>query len=723
MKLNTKKIVTLSLFAAVMLQSNLSAQMNDKESLGSVDVISSNVTEGTGSYTIDYMNSSTKLDLSIKHTPQSVAVLTSQTLEDMGIFSYQEMLGHVAGVSIKRWDERLNASARGFELDYFKVDGMPSYSTVNERDLDLEIYDRVEIVRGANGLTTGAGNPGISINLVRKRANSKDFTGEVKLETGSWNKYGLSADIGSKLNESGSIRGRTILKYEKKDSYMDGYERENKLFYTVIDADITDTTRFSGGFSYQDLNRHGVRWGGLPALYSDGSRTNFDRSDIISEDWTKMDNEVKSIFFNLDQVLYDDINLNFAYTHNRVENDVALLYFGSIPSGAPFFGSGLDKNTGAGLYAVDFIADEERREDNLDLDVNIPFELGGLSQEIVIGASYNREKVKDYTGRYPNNAPLVLGGRQIIPNYFNYDLAYPQANALDIPFSQGPNETKQKAIYLAGKFSLREDLKLITGARVSSWEFTSQEANVDDRKFSNEFTPYVGLVYDIDQNHSIYTSYTSIFKPQDKQTVSGDFIDPVEGESFEAGIKGEYFDGNLNASLTFFRIEQDKAAQLVGGGVKVSTNPTKDAYKTVDGVTSRGFEFDISGKITDNLNLNLGIARFLAEDGDGKEFNTDASRTTATAYATYKLNDFTLGGGIQYKSSFYSTDKLFNRGRITQDAYIVANAMTAYKINKNTNLQLNVKNLFDKKYYEGVGNNGMSYGEPRNFNLSLSYKF
>lgn len=694
-----KRILSLSLFTAMLLQVNVLANEKKSESLGNVDVVSTDL-QKAGSYTVESMSTSTKLDLSIRHTPQSLSVFTTAELKDMGVTSYQSLLTHVTGVSLDKWDERLKASARGFDLDYYKVDGMPTYTTHNERDIDLSTFERVEIVRGANGLTTGAGNPGISINLVRKRATSKELQGELSTKIGSWNAYSLSADVGSKLNEDGSVRGRVILKHEDEDSYMDGYEKTNNLFYGVVDADLTDTTTISLGASYQKLDRSGIRWGGLPAFDNNGNRIDLDRSKIGSQDWTKWNSEIKSVFANLDQTFSNDITLNAAYSHNQISDEMALLYF----RGA------LNPNDGSGLSALAFEADREIREDNFDLSVNVPYEVLDLPQELVLGGSFNKSKIKKYEGRYAGGLSYTA-----IPNFFNFNLPLAAPSAADTPYSTKPEQTEQKAIYLANKLSLSDNLKFIAGARLSAWEYTSTNSTKATRKFDNQLTPYLGLVYDLNENHSVYTSYTSIFNPQDKQDESGKYLDPIDGKSYEVGIKGEYFEGALNASLSLFRIEQDGVAEK-DGSKKVSTDPTKDAYKAAEGVTSKGFEIDLAGKITDNLIMNFGIANFSAKDSKGNEFNTQASRTTANVFAKYRMKDFSFGGGLQHKSKFYT-------GEIVQKAYTIANAMAGYSINKNTSLQLNISNLFDKKYYEGIGTNGMTYGDPRKVTATLKYTF
>ncbi len=279
----------------------------------------------------------------------------------------------------------------------------------------------------------------------------------------------------------------------------------------------------------------------------------------------------------------------------------------------------------------------------------------------------------------------------------------------------GLEETTQKGTYLAGKISLMEDLKLISGLRVSDWEYKN-ENNTKNREFNNELTPYAGLIYDLNKNHSVYTSYTSIFKPQDKKSSSGDYLDPVEGNNYEVGLKSEYFGGDLNTSLTLFRVEQDGVGEDTGN----VNGSLESVYEAKDGVVSKGFEIGSSGKVTDNFSLDFGLANFEAKNADGSKFNTNSSRTTANLFGKYTLNDYRFGSGLNYKSKYY-TDTSY--GRITQDAFITTDLMAGYKVNKNLDLQLNVNNIFDKEYYSGIGVNSMVYGDPRNATLGMKYTF
>lgn len=706
MKKIKSKIIPLSLCASMILSSQLLGA--EKTLLEEVKVsedsnyyIENGLTEGTNSYTTKSMSTATKLNLSAKQTPQSVLVFTRQKLDDQNITSYQELLAKTPGVTLNQWDERVYPTARGFDLDYYLFDGIPTYAINDDADdPDLAIYDRVEIVKGANGLTTGAGNPAMGMNFIRKHANSKDLTGTVDLSAGSWNNYSSLVDVQSALNKKGNIRARLVAKHQDKESYMDNYEKSTDVIYGVVDMDLTDTTFASIGASVEDIDRSGIRWGGMPAFYSDGTRATFDNSKTLSDDWTAWNIKTTNYYADLKQYFLNDASINLSLSRKEIDADGNLAYFGGT----------VDKTTGNpvigpndfGLYGYGFT--NRREENNIDLYTSIPFEVAKLNQEIIIGTMYNKsEKVKN---NYTSSINwTTFNFNQISITEPTYTASYPG----------GLEETTQKGTYLAGKISLMEDLKLISGLRVSDWEYKN-ENNTKNREFNNELTPYAGLIYDLNKNHSVYTSYTSIFKPQDKKSSSGDYLDPVEGNNYEVGLKSEYFEGDLNTSLTLFRIEQDGVGEDTGN----VNGSLESVYEAKDGVVSKGFEIGTSGKVTDNFSLDFGLANFEAKNADGSKFNTNSSRTTANLFGKYTLNDYRFGGGLNYKSKYY-TDTSY--GRITQDAFITTDLMAGYKVNKNLDLQLNVNNIFDKEYYSGIGVNSMVYGDPRNATLGMKYTF
>lgn len=95
-----------------------------------------------------------------------------------------------------------------------------------ESELDPILYDRIKVVRGATGLLTGAGQPSASVNLVRKRADSKTFKGEATISVGSWGNYRGTLDLSTPVTEDGRIRTRLVASHEDKKSFFDRYERK-----------------------------------------------------------------------------------------------------------------------------------------------------------------------------------------------------------------------------------------------------------------------------------------------------------------------------------------------------------------------------------------------------------------------------------------------------------------------------------------------------------------
>lgn len=195
--------------------------------LAEVQVVSDlSKTEGTGSYTADRMNTATGLGLSIKETPQSVSVLSNQLIKDLNLKDVNSALQYAPGIAVRNDTGRLRINSRGFDVDNIQEDGIASSvsSSVqgplgySKEFTDLEFYDRVEVLRGAAGLTQSNGEPGGTVNLVRKRPTS-EFAFNTSLNLGSWDNYRGTFDISNSLNESGSVRGRLIGVLSKNGTY------------------------------------------------------------------------------------------------------------------------------------------------------------------------------------------------------------------------------------------------------------------------------------------------------------------------------------------------------------------------------------------------------------------------------------------------------------------------------------------------------------------------
>lgn len=668
--------------------------------------------EHTGEYQVNKMNTATRLGLSAKETPQSVSVITRQLIDDFELETITDVVNLATGVSAKANDSsRFNYSARGFAINNLQIDGVPttweSGYSAGETMTDTVLYDRVEIVRGATGLITGAGDPSAAINLVRKRADSREFDGQATLTAGSWDKYQGTVDISTPLNEAATVRGRLVGSYHDSRSYVDLLEDERQVFMGTIAADLTDQTLLNVGVSYQDHNPTSSTWGGLPVWFSDGSRTDWSRSKTTGADWTRWGSEVTNYYANLEHTFDSGAMVYAAYSKSVNEGDLRLLYL----SGSP------NRNTGLGMSSSPSWYDNEREQENIDIYGNIPFELFGQGHEVTLGLMHSDQ---DFVAKRRDALTSSAVG-----NFYDWDGSYPEPS-WGAKRTYVTRDTKQTGLYAVTRLSLADPLKLILGSRVTDWEVTGMnwDGSMYEFEHDDEITPYAGLIYDINDTYSSYVSYTEIFQPQNLQDKNGDFLEPIEGKNYEAGIKASFMDDRLSTTLSVFRIEQDNLGQVDPDNLVPGT--TNQAYDPAEGATSKGFEFEVNGALTENWNILLGWSQFKAEDANGDAVNTEHPRRTATFYTTYRIQDLTLGGGLNWESSNYTiaTNPVGDQDKLKQDSFALVNLMARYQISPSLQAQLNLNNVFDEEYYSQIGfYSQLAYGAPRNVTASLRYDF
>lgn len=674
------------------------------------------ITEGTGSYTTGETAAATRLPMTLKETPQAVTVITRQRMDDQQLNTVQSVLENTNGVTARQADsERTSFYSRGLLINNVQYDGIPTVigNTVNGSGisaLDTAFYDRVEVVRGGSALLSGTGNPSAAINLVRKRP-TPEFAASASLGAGSWDTHRGMGDVSTPLTEDGRIRARLVGTYQDGNSYLDGYKPERKAFYGIVEADLTTDTTVSLGYDYQDITPKGATWGGLPLWYSNGSQIDYSRSKSYGQDWSQFDNTLKTAFAEVEHRFDNGWTLKGVFNQYRTETEAELVSLGGRP----------DPATGLGAFPFALASEGRSRQNTFDVMASGPFEMLGRQHDLVVGATSSRRKASQ-----DDVAPFFAGFTPI--NIHTLSPGTPRPNFDAIPHLPTRTEIKQSGIYSAARFSLADPLKLIVGGRLNYYE-VDDDANGSTLHYkkNNEFTPYAGLVYDIDSTYSAYVSYTGIFNPQtDFRDTTGNVLTPSKGKTKEVGLKAAYLDGRLNAAVAVFETTLDNAAQLVPGAF---TPGGANAYTGADGTKSRGIEFDLQGELANGWNIYAGVAHFTAEDGDGERLNAQLPRTTAQFFTTYRLpdawNKLTLGTGVKWQSRFYQVPGV---GTSTlggeQSAYALTSVMGRYALSKNIDLGLNFNNLFDKKYALQKGDfDTVTYGAPRNLMATLDYRY
>ncbi|MFC6632405.1 TonB-dependent siderophore receptor [Microbulbifer taiwanensis] len=666
--------------------------------------------------TNDRLDTATGLGLTLYETPQSVSVVTAQRIADQDLDSLTDVVNNAAGVSARAQDStRHTYSSRGFAINNYQVDGIPIYwqpgGNAGETQSDMSLYERVEIVRGATGLLTGAGNPSASINLVRKHADSKEFTGSLDVSAGRWNTYTTTADISTPLNASGSVRGRFVSHFQDGESFRDLAEENKTVFYGVIDADLTEQTLLRVGASRQENEPSASTWGGLPTWHADGSRTDWDRSKTLAADWTSWSSTVEHYYLDLVHD-FGDWQAKFSVNNNINASDQKLLYLYGTP----------DRETGLGMGASPRNAATERDQTSVSFQLSGAYTLLGRDHELTLGVVDHKDD--SFATSHARSEIAAVG------DFNKWDGSYPQPtwgeNNVDID-----QTTEQFGVYAATRLSVTDAFKVILGGRVADWEQSGLYYGTP-QEFGDEevFIPYAGAVYAIDDQHSVYASYAEIFQPQNLQDRYGNFLDPITGKSKELGLKSLFFDGALQTTVSVFDILQDDLGQP-DGNFPVPGIDNSQAYYAAEGAGSQGYELEVVGELMPGWDLSFSYTNFDAEDANGEAVNTSQPSELLKFFTTYRfsgeLDGLTLAGGINWQGRNYTdtTNPVTGQPeRLQQDAYSLVSLMARYQFTEQLSGQLNVHNLLDEEYYSQIGfYNQLEFGEPRNFTASLNYRF
>lgn len=649
-----------------------------------------------------------KLSLTPRETPQSVSVIDHERLEQQNLFSLDEAMQQATGVIVQPFQLLTTAYyVRGFKVDSFELDGVPALlGNTASSPQDMAIYERVEILRGSNGLLHGTGNPAATVNLVRKRPQ-REFTANTTLSAGRWDRYRAEVDVGGPLTASGNVRGRAVAAYEDRDYFYDVADQGTRLLYGVTELDLTPDTLLTLGAHYQHIDSI-TNMAGVP-MAKDGSDLGLSRDTYLDVGWDRFKWDTYRAFGSLEQQLGGGWKGKVSAEYQQA--DSRLRYAGS-------FGA-IDPQTGDGGRLIGAAYTFKSIQRSLDANLTGPLQLFGLTHELLGGVSYAQGETRQETAQFLDlpNTPV---------NVYRWDphsVPRPRIGAYTSP---GTTTTTQKGVYALGRIKLAEPLTLIAGGRESWWD---QDTPTTRFKPGRQFTPYGGLIWDFARDWSWYVSYAEVYQPQDRQTWNDEPLRPVEGKTYESGIKSELADGRLNLSLAAFRIDLENNPQEDPDHPGAPNNPN---YISGGKVRSQGFELEGTGYLTPYWSVSAGYTytstEYLKDSqvDSGTRYSTFTPRHLLRLWSHYDLpwqdRRWSVGGGVQAQSD-YSVD--YRGVTLRQGGYALVNLRLGYKLDEHWTAAVNVNNLFDRTYYQSLSNPNWNnrYGEPRSFNVSLRGSF
>lgn len=661
------------------------------------------ITENSNGYAVKRSELATKLNLSSKETPASMSVVTSQQMKDFKMTNLNDVLSSTSGVVVEKLEtDRTYYTSRGFDITNFRVDGvnMPMTFDAVYGDLDAAIYDRVEVVYGANALASDTGFPSATVNFVRKRPTDKPQA-SVGLSAGSFDKKRIEVDASGAL--SSGVRGRAVVAQDNANSYLDRSSKDRRTIYGVIEADIGAKTLLTLGHHQQQNDSDSPLWGAIPMHYDDGTRTNFDRSTSTSADWAYWNTGNKNTFVELNHDLSDDWQVKTSISRHEMDSNAALFYIWGNPNKT----TGLGMNPWPGMYK------DKMTQSLADITLKGKYTFAGRQHDLSFGANWLDNNLKA-VGYGDTNTPIagltqamVFNGSYPIPNF--------------APNGTGANfDTHVKTAFIATKFNVTDELKLIAGAKHVDSKMQGESYGTARNAEAVDTSPYFGIVYDLNPSTSLFASYTKTFQPQYLAKQDGSIMSPVSGVSKEIGVKNSFSNKKLTSSVSLFDTEQNNLAEVAGYDVNFK------AYHVGKDTTSKGIQADIAGNLTDNWQANLGYVQFELKDKDGNQFRTFTPKKMVRLATTYKvpaIKGLKVGADVKWQDDVHAQASL---GKVEQNSYALIGLMAGYDVSDKVNVSANVYNLTDEKYLSSLywGSYGQGfYGAPRTVLMSVNWKY
>ena len=721
----------------------------------------SEVSEGSGSYTVNSATVGGRLGESLREVPRSISVITRQQLDDQRVLNLSEAVQQLPGVTTSFSSgnsEEITYYSRGNVLDSITADGLAiaprSASSGDTRgggsNLGMAKYDSIQLLRGPDALFSGNGSPSGTINLVRKHP-TESFQARAAMSVGSWDNYALEMDLSSPLTEDGRVRGRVVAARNESHHFYSAKASRKSTFYGIIDADLTPDTLLTVGASRDTVHGAPDQPPDFPR-YNTGQQLNVDRRTGYP-DWAQRNYDINNVFASIEHRFNADWRLKAGFSNTRTLRGINQM---------TFYGSAADPltdTTSGGVGASR--ADWHRDLTAVDVHLNGAFRALDRDHQFMVGTDYSDAEQYSMIGGLSSSDPI----RRTVIYWPTFDPNTAIPAWTNDPGWDNTSRYRQSGIYSYGRFQIQGPVKLILGGRYASysawtsgwnaypdaatgqcpsWATTcNAPVNVKYQDKSGIFTPYYALTWDVASQWTSYLSMASSFEDQtDKLSATMRPLDPTRGRSWELGLKGSPFGGRLNANIALYRSVRDNYAVLVGRADEFAPAGRSCCYAGTGKFMARGIELGLSGALTPNWQVNAGYTfddnKTEYGDDNGQRFASYTPKHILRIWTSYRLSGrahgFRLGGGVQAQSSFFNSGTVntwndaTNRYdgpsvpyQFTEPGRAIWNAFGEYRFNRHLTASLNAYNLFNKRYLAVAGdtNGGNYYGAPRSLMLTM----
>ena len=651
-------------------------------------------------YQVRDIRSATKTDTPLVDVPQAATVVTEELIRDQAMTSLPEVLRYVPGAGVAQGEgNRDTAVMRGNSTtaDFF-VDGMR-----DDVQYIRDIYniERVEALKGPNAMIFGRGGSGGIINRVTKQANGREG-GALTLQYGNWDRKRGTLDWQTRMGERAAFRVNGVV--EESESFRDGFELSRRGINPVMRFELAERTQLD--LSYEYFNDERVADRGVPSL--DGRPLDTDPSTFFGSPGLS---PVTARVDAFDATLTHDFTGGAQLRNHFRWADYDKFYQNVFPTGLVRAGDGSLQAT---LSAYNQHTDRRNWFNQTDLVWQA--QTGSVRHTLLAGAEFGRQDTANLrmNGSFPGSNRVPVSN----PIY--------TGDVLFTPNRQNDSQADIAAFYLQDQIEFSPKWMAVVGLRHDRFKIDMTDISGGQRLHSNDsmWSPRAGLIFKPRADMSIYGSYSMTFQPRagEQLTSLSSSTAALEPEKFvnkELGWKWEVSD-SISLSVAAYQLDRQNVA------VTDPQDPTRMIL--VDGQRARGVEIGLAGRINERWQVMGGYAW---QDGEilgdpatnAQAGNTLAQlpRNSASLWNRFDITpSFGVGVGVIHRGSFYASVD----NAVTVPGFTRFDGALYWNASKQIQLQLNIENLLDRKYFASAhSNQNISPGAPRGATLTARFTF
>ncbi|MEA5504345.1 TonB-dependent siderophore receptor [Halotia wernerae UHCC 0503] len=643
------------------------------------------VTGESDTYSVPDASTATRTDAPLRDIPQSIQVIPRQVIEDRNVVRLSELADNVSGVQPERGYGGLSSlgfRVRGFLTNFETLrNGFPDYGYFSPRD--VANIERLEILKGPAAVLYGgsptqyAGGSGV-INTTTKKPLAEPYY-SASVTYGSYKFLRPTLDISGPLTDDKSVLYRLNVAYESSDSFRDFVEYDSFFISPVVEIKVGDRTKLT--FEYEHQKYNFVFDNGFPI---EPEVLQLGRNRFLGEpNFANGEVTFNSLTYRLEHE-FDD-NWKFRQGFNVLSanlNDARQVSPGSLRE---------DRQT---LDRSFYASDEEHENITLQNEISGKFSTGSIRHNVLFGVDLARN-LFNYIFAPDLELPI---------NIFN-----PQYGGTPIPVEGGSPFGRKIVSENVGLFAqnlieLTPNFKVLLGGRLDFNDYSRQDrvsGDILDKQSNTRFSPRVGVIYQPSDATSLYFNWSNGFSPQfQARSRTTEEFEPQTTQQFEVGVKQNFLDNKLSATLAFFQITKQNV---------LTPDPVDDLFSIQTGEQrSRGIELDIAGEISPGWKV---IVNYAYIDGEVTKDNVipvgdrlfGVPEHSAGLWTTYELQSGSLQGlGFGAGLYFVGEQEVDLPNTFQLPSYLRADASIFYR-RQNYRFAVNFKNISNVKYYEVDG--------------------